>query len=68
MKNDEGAADKAAGGTADRGGAADRAADDATLTARLARLYTGAVHDVLRAMGHDNCVLPSALRPLDPAL
>ncbi len=38
------------------------------LTARLARCYTGAVHDVLRAMGHDNCVLPHALRPLDPAL
>lgn len=41
--------------------------DDA-LTERLQRCYTGAVHDVLRAMGHDNCVLPSALRPLDPAL
>ena len=68
MKNDEGAADKAPGGAANRGGAADRAAEDAALTARLARLYTGAVHDVLRAMGHDNCVLPSALRPLDPAL
>ena len=38
------------------------------LTARLARCYTGAVHDVLRAMGHDNCVLPHALRPLDPCL
>ncbi|MEP6791071.1 MAG: RraA family protein [Ramlibacter sp.] len=38
------------------------------LTERLARCYTGAVHDVLRAMGHDNCVLPPALRPLDPAL
>ena len=37
------------------------------LTARLAALYTGAVHDVLRAMGHDNCVLPPSLRPLDPA-
>ena len=23
---------------------------------------------VLRAMGHDNCVLPSSLRPLDPTL
>ena len=38
------------------------------LTERLARCYTGAVHDVLRAMGHDNCVLPHNLRPLDPAL
>ncbi len=37
-----------------------------TLTARLARCYTGAVHDVLRGMGHDNCVLPQELRPLDP--
>jgi regulator of RNase E activity RraA len=41
--------------------------NDATdLTARLARCYTGAIHDVLRAMGHDNCVLPTNLRPLDP--
>ncbi|MGE0798737.1 MAG: RraA family protein [Lautropia sp.] len=38
------------------------------LTARLARLYTGAVHDVLRAAGHDTCVLPPRIRPLDPAL
>ena len=39
-----------------------------TWTDRLAQLYSGAVHDVLRGMGHDNCVLPSALRPLDPSL
>ncbi len=38
------------------------------LTQRLGRLYTGAVHDVLRAMGHERCVLPPAIRPLDPAL
>ena len=38
------------------------------LTARLAALYTGAVHDVLRAMGHDNCVLPPSLRPLAATL
>lgn len=38
------------------------------LTQRLLALYTGAVHDVLRAMGHDNCVLPSHIRPLDPAI
>ncbi len=38
------------------------------LTARLSRLYTGAVHDVLRAAGHDRCVLPHELRPLDPTL
>ena len=36
------------------------------LTARLEALYTGAVHDVLRAMGHANCVLPSEIRALDP--
>ena len=40
----------------------------ATLTARLQKLYTGAVHDVLRSIGHDNCVLPVNIRPLDPAL
>ena len=39
-----------------------------TLVERLSKLYTGAVHDVLRGMGHANCVLPSHLRPLDPAL
>jgi len=39
-----------------------------SLVERLSNLYTGAVHDVLRGMGHPNCVLPSHLRPLDPAL
>ena len=38
------------------------------LQERLSKQYTGAVHDVLRALGHDNCVLPTHLRPLDPAL
>lgn len=38
-----------------------------SLADRLARSYTGAVHDVLRAMGHDRVVLPPAIRPLDPA-
>jgi regulator of RNase E activity RraA len=38
-----------------------------TLTERLAKLYTGAVHDVLRAMGHARCVLPPAIKALDPA-
>ena len=38
------------------------------LTQRLLSLYTGAVHDVLRAMGHDNCVLPTGIRPLDPSI
>lgn len=36
------------------------------LTDRLDALYTGAVHDVLRAMGHGNCVLPNEIAPLDP--
>jgi regulator of RNase E activity RraA len=37
------------------------------LTRRLAACYTGAIHDVLRAMGHERVVLPPAIRPLDPA-
>jgi len=37
------------------------------LADRLEKCYTGAVYDVLRAMGHKNCVLPSTIRPLDPA-
>ena len=36
------------------------------LTQRLARLYTSAVHDVLRGLGHERCVLPHQIRPLDP--
>ena len=39
-----------------------------SLTARLQKLYSGAVHDVLRSIGHDNCVLPVNIRPLDPTL
>ena len=38
----------------------------ATLTERLANCYSGAIHDVLRAMGHERCVLPHSIRPLDP--
>ena len=34
---------------------------------RLQACYTGVVHDVLRAMGHANCVLPPAIRLIDPA-
>lgn len=41
---------------------------DADLTRRLAALYSGAVHDVLRGLGHERCVLPHAIRPLDPTL
>jgi regulator of RNase E activity RraA len=37
-----------------------------TLTDRLARCYTGAVHDVLRMMGHENIVLPPAIKALAP--
>jgi regulator of RNase E activity RraA len=33
---------------------------------RLLKLYSAAVHDVLRAMGYANCVLPSYIRALDP--
>jgi regulator of RNase E activity RraA len=36
------------------------------LANRLARCYTGAVYDVLRAMGHADQVLPDTIRPLDP--
>jgi 4-hydroxy-4-methyl-2-oxoglutarate aldolase len=36
------------------------------LTDRLARCYTGAVHDVLRMMGHDNIVLPPEIKAIAP--
>lgn len=36
------------------------------LTDRLAKCYSGVVHDVLRAMGHRNFTLPAELRPLLP--
>jgi len=38
----------------------------ATLTERLERCYTGAVHDVLRMMGHDNIVLPPDIKAIAP--
>ena len=37
-----------------------------SLADRLEKTYSGAVHDVLFAMGHRECVLPSEIRPLDP--
>ncbi len=37
------------------------------LAARLEKCYAAAVHDVLRAMGAGPCVLPPAIKPLDPA-
>ena len=36
------------------------------LTSRLEQLYASAVYDALRAMGHDNCVLPSGITALIP--
>jgi regulator of RNase E activity RraA len=36
------------------------------LTERLARCYTGAVHDVLRMMGHENIVLPAEIKAIAP--
>ena len=36
------------------------------LTSRLMGCYAAAVHDVLRGMGHERCVLPSGIKPLDP--
>jgi len=38
------------------------------LTDRLARCYTGAVHDVLRMMGHENIVLPTEIKPIAPGM
>ena len=38
----------------------------ASLTERLARCYTGAVHDVLRMMGHENVVLPPDIKAIAP--
>lgn len=37
-----------------------------TLTERLGRCYTGAVHDVLRAMGRHDVVLPHAIKSIAP--
>jgi regulator of RNase E activity RraA len=36
------------------------------LRARLAACYSGAVHDVLRAMGHHDIVLPSDIKAIAP--
>jgi 4-hydroxy-4-methyl-2-oxoglutarate aldolase len=36
------------------------------LTQRLAACYTGAVHDVLRMMGHERVALPAAIKPIAP--
>ena len=38
----------------------------AQLTARLQACYTGAVHDVLRGMGHERIVLPPEIKAIAP--
>ena len=40
--------------------------NDPALTERLAACYTGAVHDVLRMMGHDEIVLPPSIKAIAP--
>ena len=40
--------------------------NDAALTERLRACYTGAVHDVLRMMGHDRIVLPPSIKSIAP--
>lgn len=37
------------------------------ISERLNRLYASAVYDCLRALGHDNCVLPPGICALDPS-
>jgi 4-hydroxy-4-methyl-2-oxoglutarate aldolase len=37
-----------------------------SITQRLAACYTGAVHDVLRMMAHENIVLPPAIKAIAP--
>ncbi len=41
--------------------------DPADLAERLEACHAAAVHDVLRAMGHGQCVLPPQIRALDPS-
>jgi len=41
-------------------------AETASLTARLLACYTGAVHDVLRMMGHERIALPPAIKSISP--
>ena len=40
---------------------------DAALAERLRACYSGAVHDVLRAMGFERIVLPPSIKAIDPA-
>jgi regulator of RNase E activity RraA len=39
-----------------------------SLTERLGRCYSGAVHDVLRSMGYEHVVLPPAIKPIVPSI
>jgi 4-hydroxy-4-methyl-2-oxoglutarate aldolase len=39
-----------------------------SLTERLAQCYTGAVHDVLRMMGHEHVALPPAIKSIAPGM
>lgn len=48
--------------------APESASEHEALTQRLAACYTGAVHDVLRAMGCDRIVLPPAIKAIAPAM
>ena len=41
---------------------------EASLTERLSRCYSGAVYDVMRALGKGDCVLPQTIHPLDDGL
>ena len=43
--------------------AIDNDGDD--LAARLARCYTGVIYDVMRGLGHTECILPPSIVPLD---
>jgi len=39
--------------------------EESDLAARLARCYTGVVYDVMRGLGHTDCILPPSIVPLD---
>ncbi|MEO6744168.1 MAG: RraA family protein [Caldimonas sp.] len=39
--------------------------DGDDLAARLARCYTGVIYDVMRGLGHTDCILPPSIVPLD---
>lgn len=39
-----------------------------SLSERPGRCWALAAHDLLRGPGHDNCVLPHEIRPLNPPL